>query len=219
MAAICLLGFSSQAFCRTWSVITTGTTVILEGNLARARNAAIGNGKRNALENAVRGLIGEDAVFENYEILNQIIYQQHQDFIDTYRILSETSRENHYEVILECTVIVEKLRETLVSLGLMDEEPGSDLSRFQLEIVGVSCSPCLRALKAYLQDEMEGIHMVSLYSISPGRFTFDIVFRGDIEAFRNELVSGGFESFRLEPEAMDERHLQVVMVLTQSEDG
>lgn len=211
-------GLCPHASGKILTLMTAGTTIILEGNLARARNMAIANGKRNALEAAVKELIPESAALENYNIINQNVYQRHERFIDTYRILSEISKENIYEVTLESTVAVEKLRKTLVTLGLMKEDQRSEESRFRLNILEVSCSPCFRALKEYLQNEMEGVEEVSLYSISPGRFTFDIVFRGGIEAFRDALTSRSFENFRLDLEGMDEKHLGVLMVLTQSED-
>lgn len=215
-----LPGLGLQASGRTLTLMTAGTTIILEGNLARARNMAIANGKRNALEATVKELIPENAALENYDIINQNIYQRHERFIDTYRILSETTRENIYEVNLESTVAVEKVEKTLVSLGLMEEEDlGSELSHFQLKITEVSCSSCFRALKEYLQSDMEGVKEVSLYSISAGRFTFDIVFRGDMVTFREVLTSRSFENFRLNPEEMDDKQLEVQMVLNQSEDG
>ena len=209
----------AQASGRTMTLMTAGTTIVLEGNLARARNMAIANGKRNALEEAVRALVPASVVFENYDIINENIYQQYERYIDTYRILAETSRGNIYEVTLESTVAVEKLKKTLVDLRLMEEDLESEWSHFRLKILEVSCASCFRALKEYIQNEMEGVEEVSLDSISPGRFTLDIVFRGDIEAFRDALTSRNFEDFRLDPEEMDEEQLRVLMVLNQPEDG
>lgn len=209
----------AQASGRTMTLMTAGTTIVLEGNLARARNMAIANGKRNALEEAVRALVPASVVFENYDIINENIYQQYERYIDTYRILAETSRGNIYEVTLESTVAVEKLKKTLVGLRLMEEDLESEWSHFRLKILEVSCASCFRALKEYIQNEMEGVEEVSLDSISPGRFTLDIVFRGDIEAFRDALTSRSFEDFRLDPEEMDEEQLRVLMVLNQPEDG
>jgi hypothetical protein len=151
-------------------------------------------------------------------MINRNVYHRHEVFIDTYRILAETSRGDIYEVTLESVVALEKLRTTLVDLGLMEEELSSELSYFRLIVSDVSCSPCLKALKAYLQDEMAGVQKVSLYSISPGVFTLNVVFRGGIEEFRYVLTSTFFESFRLDTNEMDESHLWVQMVLPQPED-
>jgi hypothetical protein len=199
--------------------VTAGRTIILEGNLAQARNMAIANGKRSALEEGVRELIPESALFENYEIINENIYHRHERFIDTFRILSETPRENIYEVTLESVVSMEKLKNTLVSLGLMEEDIGSDYSRFKLEISGVSCPACFRTLKEYLQNKMEGVEEVSLYSIRPGKFTLDIVYRGEPEIFRDAIISQGFQDFRLDLEGMHEENLRVLMVLIHVEEG
>ena len=213
-----LLGSGVQAVGTTVTLMTAGTTIVLEGNLARARSVAIANGKRNALELAVNELIHEGVALENYDMINRNIYHRHEVFIDTYRILAETSRGDIYEVTLESVVAMEKLRTTLVDLGLMEEELFSELSYFRLIVSDVSCSPCLKTLKAYLQDEMAGVQKVSLYSISPGVFTLNVAFRGGIEEFRYVLTSTFFEGFRLDTNEMDESALWVQMVLPQPED-
>lgn len=210
--------FCPQAFGKLLTLKSKGTTIVLEGHVARARNMAIANGKRNAVEAAVKELIPEQMAFENYDLINETIYHRHERFIDTFRILSERSRENVYEVMLESTVNIEKLRRTLVSSGLMEEDRRIEQSYFRLEISGVSCSLCFKALEEYLH-EMEGVEEVSLYSISPGRFTLNVVFRGNMETFEYVLTSRDFEGFRLEPEGVDEEYLRVVMVLTDSEEG
>ncbi len=214
-----LLGLCGEASGRVLTLTTTGATIVLEGNVARARNMAITNAKRQALAVAVMRMIPEGAMGENYDMLNESIYQQHERFIDTYRILSERTRDNIYEVTLESTVGVERLRRNLVTLGLIEEELAIERSSFRIKILGVSCSPCFRALKEYLKNEIEGVEDISIYAISPGRFTLDIVFRGDVEAFRYALLTKDFENFRLDPEQTDEEDLRFVMVLTRSEDG
>lgn len=211
--------FCSEALGSVLTLMSSGTTIILEGNVARARSVAMANGKRNALEAAVGEIIAEPVAYENYDIINENIYRRPERFIDTFRILSEGSRENIYEVTLESIVTIEKLRKTLVTLGLLEEDLWSQPLSFRLEILQVSCSPCFTAVKEYLQNEMEGVEEVALYSISPGRFTLDIVFSGSIEAFQYVLTSRDFEGFRLEPEGMDEEDLRVLMVLTYPEEG
>jgi hypothetical protein len=212
------LGVCPQADARVLTLMTTGTTIILEGNLARARNVAIANGKRNALEIAVKSLIAESIAFENYEMINDHVYQHHERFIDTFRILSEKSRETVYEVILESTVALGKVKMTLVDLGLIEDYQTSEPVRFQLHISGVSCPGCLKALREHIQDEMEGVEDVSLYAIRPGAFTLNILYRGDMESFRDALLARRFDDFRLDPEDFGQRDLQVLMVVTESED-
>ena len=213
-----LLGGCPQTCARVLTLMTTGTTIILEGNLARARNVAIANGKRNALEIAVKSLIAESIAFENYEMINDHVYQHHERFIDTFRILSEKSRDTVYEVILESTVALGKVKMTLVDLGLIEDYQVSEPSRFQLHISGVSCPGCLKTLREHIQNEMEGVEDVSLYAIRPGQFTLNILYRGDIESFREVLLARRFDDFRLDQEDLGQKDLQVLMVVTESED-
>jgi hypothetical protein len=218
-----LMGFSpkflAEAFGRVLALTTAGSTIILEGNVARARDVAIANGKRNALEAAIMEMVPEGVVFENHEVINQEIYQRNERFIDTYRILSERTRENIYEVTLETAVVVERLKRALVTLGLIEEDLTIERSRFRLMILGVSCAPCFSAVREYLQNDMEGVEEVFLYAISPGRFTLDILFKGGIESFSRGLLSKDFENFRLDSEGINEDSLRVFMVVMQPEEG
>jgi hypothetical protein len=212
------LGGCPKACARVLTLMTTGTTIILEGNLARARNVAIANGKRNALEVAVKSLVAESVAFDNYEMINDHIYQHHERFIDTFRILSENSRNTVYEVTLESTVAVGKLKTTLVNLGLIEDYQGREPSRFQLRVSEVSCAGCLESLSEYIQRELEGVDDVSLYSIRPGEFTLNILYRGDIGNFQEALLAKRFDNFRLDQAEASQADLQVVMVVTESED-
>jgi hypothetical protein len=214
-----LPGVCPQALSRALTLRTSGTIIILEENVARARNMAIANGKRNAIEAAIKELIPEHVAYENYDSINEQIYHRQERFIDTFRILTERLGADVYEVTLESTVNTDNLREALVALGLIDENQWSEPSRFQVEIQGVSCSNCLRAIEDYLRSEMRGVEEVSLYSIRPGVFTLDILFRGDSETFRDILLSKYFKGFHLDLEGMDGKNLQVRMVLAYSETG
>jgi hypothetical protein len=197
--------------------VSSGKTLVLEGNLAQARNVAIANGKRNALETAIAELIPEDVLLENYETINEHVYRHSERFIDTFRILSEGSKENVYEVTLESTIAVERLTKTLIDLGLMEEDLARERSRFRLTVSQVSCGSCFRALQEYLKNEMQGVEEVSLYAISPGRLTLEILYRGAPETFQDAITSKRFQDFRLDPEGMEGKDLAVTMVLVDPE--
>jgi hypothetical protein len=181
---------------------------------------AIANGKRKALESALLKLLSEGSVQSNYDVINQRIYHHFEGFIDTYRIVSEGSKENTYEVTIESEVSVEKLRETLGQLGLLKEAAPGQAGRFQLVVSQVSCFPCIKALRDYIENEMEGAPAVSVHSVSPGRFSFNIVFNGNREDFRRALLAKSFEGFRLDPGGTENDNLvDVLMVLTAAEHG
>jgi hypothetical protein len=66
-----------------------------------------------------------------------------------------------------------------------------------------------------MEKEMEGAQKVYVHSVSPGRFSFTIVFKGSREDFRSALLSKNFEGFRLDPGGTENENLvHVLMVLT-----
>jgi len=213
-------GILPQSSRKNLTLTSSGSTLILEGDTARAREMAIANGKRQALESALLQLLPEGSVQNNYDRINQRIYHQYEGFIDTYRIVSEGSKGNIYEVTIESEVSVEKLRDTLGALGLLKEAARGQVARFQLVVSQVSCFPCIKALKDYIENEMEGARAVSVHSISPGRFSFNIFFNGNREDFQRALLAKRFEGFRLDPGGTEKENLvDVLMVLTAAEHG
>ena len=218
-----LAGFSpvflDHGFAEVLTLVTSGRTLVIEGNLAQARNVAIGNGKRNALETALAELIPGDLLLENYETINEHVYRRYESFIDTFRILSEGSKENIYEATLESTIALERLTKTLIDLGFIQEGLAREQSRFRLTVSQVSCGFCFKALQEYLQNEMQGIEGVSLCAISPGRFTLEILYRGAPETFQDTITSKSFQGFRLDPAGMEGKDLAVTMVLVDPEES
>ena len=97
-----------------------GFAAIVQGNTALARDQAINDALRKAVEQTVGTMISSDTVVENYTLLSDRIYSRSQGYIQNYHIISEgTAGENLYQVTVQAAVATGTLENDLGALGLL----------------------------------------------------------------------------------------------------
>ncbi len=96
-----------------------GIATVAGGDVAAARDRALDDALRKAVEQAVGTLIETETRVRNYEVLNDSIYAQSRGFVRSYRILSEKHEDPLYRVTVEAAVAVGDLRSDLQALGLL----------------------------------------------------------------------------------------------------
>ena len=84
-----------------------------------ARDIAIEEALRRAVEQAVGTMINSETIVENSMLISDSIYARAQGYIKKYLILSETSNENLYRVVLEADVSKVKIEDDLQAIGLL----------------------------------------------------------------------------------------------------
>jgi len=96
-----------------------GVAAIGKGDQAAARDKAIDDALRKAVEQAVGTLIESETMVQNYQVLNDSIYSQTKGFVRTYKIVSEKQEGPLYKVTVAATVAVGDVKGDLQSLGLL----------------------------------------------------------------------------------------------------
>lgn len=100
-------------------VTAEGMAAIKDNNTAMARDNAVQNALRIAVEQAVGTMIASETAIENYQVLSDSIYTKTQGYIQNYRITSEKSVENLYQVTIQARAATGKLKNDLMALGLL----------------------------------------------------------------------------------------------------
>ncbi|MFH2013272.1 MAG: flagellar assembly protein T N-terminal domain-containing protein [Pseudomonadota bacterium] len=101
-------------------VITSeGIGAIINNDKAMARDNAVEDALRKAVEQAVGTIVSSETMVENFQLLNDRIYTKTEGYIQKYKIISETSAENIYKVIVEATVTLGNLKNDLATIGLL----------------------------------------------------------------------------------------------------
>lgn len=81
-----------------------GVGAIQNGNHAKARDEAIWDAQRRAVEKGVGVLLSSETMVSNAQLLSDNIYTQADGFVDSYKIISENKDEFLYYVTIKADV-------------------------------------------------------------------------------------------------------------------
>ncbi|MEW6616484.1 MAG: flagellar assembly protein T N-terminal domain-containing protein [Thermodesulfobacteriota bacterium] len=96
-----------------------GVGAIVNNDKAIARDNAIEDALRKAVEQAVGTLVSSETMVENFQLLSDRIYTKTEGYVQQYKIISEAPAENIYKVTLEATVTLGNLKNDLAAIGLL----------------------------------------------------------------------------------------------------
>jgi len=113
----CLLPTISHA--EPQVVSATGVAPYTAGSDAKARDMAIQDAMRKAVEQAVGTMVAAETLVEDYQVVRDNIFTKTQGYIQKYDITSAGPKGNLYEVTISATVAVENLKNDLAALGLL----------------------------------------------------------------------------------------------------
>lgn len=98
-------------------VVATGVGSILNGNVAKARDDAIDDALRRALEQSLGTIIEAQTLVENYQVIDDNIFSSTKGYVRTYDVIREKKRSEHlYEVTLQAMVKMENLQNDLQAI-------------------------------------------------------------------------------------------------------
>ena len=101
-----------------------GVGVVIGGDRAIARDNALNDALRKAVEQAVGTMVSSETMVQNFQTLNDRIYTQTQGYIQNYKILSENPGPNLYQVTVQATVAMGDLQKDLQALGILLSQVG-----------------------------------------------------------------------------------------------
>ena len=120
LGAILLFLFGLAPLAQT-TVTVTGTAAILNHDAAQARDRAVENALRTAVERVVGTMVDSDSLVKDNDLLSDKIYTQTTGYISSYKILSENkdTDSNIYSVKVQASVKEGNLSQDLKSLGIL----------------------------------------------------------------------------------------------------
>jgi hypothetical protein len=110
----------------TEQVVSSGVGAIIEGDLAKARDDALQDALRSAVEQAVGTMISSETQVENFQTLEDKIYTQTRGYIQKYDVVSEGKRDDGliYEVKVKAVVKTGMVKDDLEALGILMRRKG-----------------------------------------------------------------------------------------------
>jgi len=101
-------------------VVATGTGSILNNNIAKARDDAIEDALRRALEQTLGTMIEAETYVENFQVIDDNIYSETKGYIKNYEVVREDRRSEYmYEVMVTAVVSMENLQNDLEAIATL----------------------------------------------------------------------------------------------------
>ena len=97
-------------------VRATGKAVIYKNFTQIARDRALDNAKRLAVEQSVQVFIKSETLVQNYELIYDRIFARYVGYIDSFEIIEDQPRGSEYTVTIEAVVKTAILKEELENL-------------------------------------------------------------------------------------------------------
>ena len=104
------------------TIDSTGTSAITSNNASHARDGAIADALRKAVEQAVGTLVASDTLVENFQTIDDSVYTNSQGYVKSYSIISEAQSAGTYEVRVRAVVAAGDLSGDLGAMGLLQKK-------------------------------------------------------------------------------------------------
>ena len=96
-----------------------GKSIIRGENAAVARGQAISNSLDSAVSLVTMNLLTPETVLSSFKVINEVLYNHTDRFIQNYKVLTETSSGKIYRVLVQASVSIFILVDKLSSAGIM----------------------------------------------------------------------------------------------------
>jgi hypothetical protein len=180
-------------------LMVVGSGEMVEGNVGKARQDAILNALKEAVRISLLEFIPSYILEENVIALDMEIFSRVTEYVQTYKILSETGKAHGHEVLLQAQIDLHKLRDSLSVMGLLEKQvTQEEVVHIRMILSEVSRYPWYREFEDFLREDLGFIKGLRLRSVMTGEFTMDIELVGDIHSLIEALTTKEFEGFFVE---------------------
>ena len=130
LAMVCIWIIMAGGVSPTWGadpaevdeISIVGSANIFKEDVATARNQAIASGLTTAVDIMVMKLLSKETVVKEFKSINEILSDSTNAFIQNYKVLGESVAGKRYRVIVQVTVLTEKLKSRLTKSGIVTKE-------------------------------------------------------------------------------------------------
>ena len=123
LALICS-PLQAQKSAQNKTFVVVGSAEVVKGNVQTAREAAIKAGLVTAVARMTEDILKVEALVDNFQQVNELIYEQTDKYVQNYKVLTETppGSGKFYRVVVEATVAGKKIAKQLSSKGILQVE-------------------------------------------------------------------------------------------------
>ena len=103
------------------TVTVIGSAPVSEGGMTAAREKAIADSLTSAVQSVATGLLDEDGMVTHFPTLNQVLFDQPEQVVQEYRVLTEFQHGSTLRVLVVATIQVPKVVQQLASVGILNQ--------------------------------------------------------------------------------------------------
>lgn len=112
-------GADAQQGGQDTTYVVVGSSRIQGENIQAARDRAISESLVTAVALTTEQVLKVDSLVENFSEVNKIIYDNSNDFVQDYKVLTETESDKFYRVIVKATIAGKKIAGELSKAGIL----------------------------------------------------------------------------------------------------
>ena len=106
----------------TKEVIVTGESLIERENIPAARQRAIEEALRKAVEQGIGIFVSSETVIKNYNTIEDKIYSNSQGYVKNYDVLSENQLGRRFRVSVNAVVSLDIIKKDLMALSILRQQ-------------------------------------------------------------------------------------------------
>jgi hypothetical protein len=192
-------------------VNTEGTSIIINDDLASARNNAIQDALQKAVEHVVITLIPSKTIASQSQIIRDNLYAKSNEYIHDYRIISEKQYQAVYQVNVRSTLFASSIMDDLQALGLLIvEKKKVPVTVVVVLVRGLKSYTDFAKVKELLKTKMKVIMNIYQRRFEWGMASLDLEIQGTVQSFAVELVKTGH--FSLDNTRADQNYIEVTFL-------
>ncbi len=173
--------------------LVVGSSNIPKAGLNAAKDNAIADGKRIAVEQMTAEILPLDVLIQQFAAIDTVIYNQADKFIQYYKLLGERQDGNRFRVLVQAKVSARMIQERLRQAGILTAD-ARPLVQLSLVVVGSDNLSGFVLFRSAL-NKMAGVESAQISEMLPNQTTLDVKYRGTASAFAEALLREPHEGY------------------------
>jgi hypothetical protein len=193
------------------TVVVIGSAPVQGSQVTAARDAAIANSLMNAVALTAIESLSPEGFSENFKKLNEQLLDKPDDYIQDFRVLSETVSAKHHRVVVQTTVKAKAIRERMAVAGLVGgKSAGVSASPMALTVEGSGNLANFVKFRKVLGG-IPGVESIQVRDMKPNETTLVVTYKGASKDLAAALAQQSFDSFAVSVEEAREGALRAVI--------
>jgi hypothetical protein len=193
------------------TVMVIGSAPVQGGQATAVRDAAIANSLMNAVALTAFESLSPEGFSENFKKLNEQLLDKPDDYIQDFRVLSETVSAKQHRVVVQTTVKARAIRERMAVAGLAGgKSAGVSASPIAFTVEGSGNLANFVKFRKVLGG-IPGVESIQVRDMKPNETTLVVTYKGASKDLAAALAQQSFDSFAVSVEEAGESALRAVI--------